>query len=144
MDTHGWRSLQERRLESRLTMWYKTLHGVAACSIPPCYSQKENSASTRDSHNQQFTYPTATIDCYKYSFFQRTIKTWNLLPAHIVVRPVIRDSDTTKYAHSINAFKDSLHQQFLNGRMHVVAPRGTYNLPRLDSTRCATTVDSVY
>ena len=141
LDTLGWRSLQERRLESRFIMWYKTIHGQAACTIPPYYSQKEKATSTRDSHDQQFSAPTATIDNYRFSYFQRTIKIWNILPAHIVTKPSMHENDSYTYEHSINTFRNNLHQQFLNGHMYVVA---SYDRPRLGGTRCATPVGSVY
>ena len=64
----GWRSLQERRLESRLCMFYKTVNGTSTCNSP-AYIQP-HSTSLRASHDQQCRVPHTTnpIDAYTYSF----------------------------------------------------------------------------
>ena len=130
IDTLGWRPLQERRLEARLCMFYKSLHGLAACPIPDYINPI--ATATRASHNQQYSIPTARLDTYKYSYFPRTIKTWNLLPSPLVSAP------------SIDSFKNGLHKEFLKGNMYVVPPRGQYDRPRLGSASSVTVVGPVY
>ena len=118
----GWRSLQERRLESRLCMLYKTIKGTSACNIPAYIHP--HSTSLRASHDQQYRVPHTTnpIDAYTYSFFPRTIRIWNILPAALV------------HASTIEGFKNGLHKEFLSGNMHVVSSRGQYDRPRLGSS----------
>ena len=130
INTLGWRPLQERRLEARLCMFYKSLHGLAACPIPDYINPI--ATATRASHNQQYSIPTARLDTYKYSYFPRTIKTWNLLPSPLVSAP------------SIDSFKNGLHKEFLKGNMYVVPPRGQYDRPRLGSASSVTVVGPVY
>ena len=77
-----WRTLQERRLTARLCMLHKTIHGSAACDLP--HDVTRVASTSRSSHNQQYTIPPSRTDTYKYSFFPRTLKVWNLLPPHIV------------------------------------------------------------
>ena len=124
-DTLGWRSLQERRFIARMTLWYKAIHAQAAVNLPSYYAQKPiDPSTTRASHTQQYTAPTATIDNWKYSFFQRNIRIWNVLPAHLVTIPQDHDSDSFKYEHSIASFKKNLQNDFINGHMYMVEPRG--------------------
>ena len=76
-DALGWRSLQERRLVARLTLWYKALHAQAAVAIPSYYSQNppktdlSTGPSTRMQtfHSSSFQAPTAAIDNWKYGYF---------------------------------------------------------------------------
>ena len=148
-ETLQWRTLQERRFIARMTLWYKAIHQQAAVLLPSYYYEKPADPSTiadttRGSHNQQYAAPTATIDNYKYSFFQRNIRIWNILPAHLVTRPIIHPLDKFKYEHAIAQFKDNLQKEFINCNMHMVSPRGVYNRPRLGSTCGAGPVGAVY
>ena len=148
-ETLQWRTLQERRFIARMTLWYKAIHQQAAVLLPSYYYEKPVDPSavadaTRGSHNQQYAAPTATIDNYKYSFFQRNIRIWNILPAHLVTRPIIHPLDKFKYEHAIAQFKDNLQKEFINCNMHMVSPRGVYNRPRLGSTCGAGPVGAVY
>ena len=153
-DTLQWRSLQERRFIARLTLWYKAIHQQAAVSLPSHYPLKPTNHEptdpslaadkTRHSHDQQYGAPTATIDHWKYSFFQRTIRIWNVLPPHLVTKPVDNINDKFKFEHSISAFKNNLQREFLNGNMHMVQPRGYYDRPRLGSTHSAGPLGAVY
>ena len=147
-----WRFLQERRLIARLTLWYKALHGQAAVHIPPYYKQtpvpspNSDTPKTRSqtSHNSRFQAPTATIDNWKYSYFQRTIRTWNILPNHLITPPTQHINDSYTYEHSINQFKTNLQKEFQSGTIYVVPPRGIYNRPRLGSTAGTGPLGPVY
>ena len=66
----GWDSLEARRLFFQASMFYKILMGHVGISFPP--------DSPPDSRPfQQISVPN---DVYKYSFYPRTIVTWNNLP----------------------------------------------------------------
>ena len=60
IDRLGWCPILERCPEARLCMFYKSLHGAAACPIP-AYIYLATTA-TRASHNQQYPIPTAGLD----------------------------------------------------------------------------------
>ena len=134
----GWRTLQERRFISRQCMLYKAIHGLAACNIPSYFPK--SSGTTRTSHNQQHVTPKARIEMYGYSYFPRTIRTWNILPAGIVELPKI-DCDI---------FKTELQRAFNDGQMYMVIPPKANSRSleqrrqRLGSTRAVTAVGPVY
>ena len=130
MDELNWRTLQERRLVARLAMMYKAVHHQAACYIPPYLRQTATRART--SHQHQFNLPQTRVDTYRFSFFPRTIKTWNILPYAIVSAP------------DVDVFKLSLHQQFASGLMYVIPPKGTQERPRYGSTSAVQGVGPVY
>ena len=148
-ETLQWRTLQERRFVARMTLWYKAIHQQAAVLLPSYYYKKPVDPSvvadaTRESHNQQYAAPTATIDHWKYSFFQRNIRIWNILPSHLVAEPTDHPLDKYKYERAIAQFKLNLQNEFVSGNMHMVSPRGVYNRPRLGSTYGAGPVGPVY
>ena len=132
-----------------MTLWYKAIHQQAAILLPSYYYEKPADASvvadsTRGSHNQQYAAPTATIDHWKYSFFQRNIRIWNILPAHLVIKPVDHPLDNFKYEHSINNFKSTLQNELKTSNLYMVSPRDVYNRPRLGSTSRAGPAGAVY
>ena len=126
----AWRSLQERRLVARLTMLFKALDNKAAVQIPEDFGP--SSRTTRSSHGSQHLLPHTRTDTFKYSYFPRTIKTWNILPAQNV------------YAPDADAFKARLQDLFTSGHIWVVPPRGQYHRPRYGSTVAAGVVGPVY
>ena len=73
-----WRSLQERRFVSCQTLFYKTVNGQAACDIPHYFPPQ--TPRTRVSHITQLSLPHQRLDIYKYSFYPRTTRVWNILP----------------------------------------------------------------
>ena len=125
-----WRQLQERRIIARLAMFYKAVHGLAACPIPQSFPAV--TPRTRASHSFQYLLPQLRVDAYKYTFFPRTIRIWNILPSEIV-----QITDT-------NTFKAQLQQQFSSGQMYVVAPKGQYHRPRLGSSSQVSGLGPVY
>ena len=80
-----WRSLQDGRLTARPCMFYKAVNGHAACDIPDHMATTQRRTRTR--HNLQHTVPSTNTDSYRFSFFPRTIKIWNTLPAASVNAP---------------------------------------------------------
>ena len=127
-----WRSLQERRLIARLAMFHKTVHGQAACIIPECFKPSAGDVCTRGSRAGQYTIPHGRVDVYRFSFFPRTIRLWNMLPAELVQSP------------DVQVFRTQLQDYFWNGRMWVVAPKDTYHRPRLGSSSCGSGLGPVY
>ena len=118
------------RLVARLAMFYKAVNGQAACHIPQDFPP--TASRTRSSHNIQYHLPHKRLDCYKFSFFPRTIRAWNILPTQLVQAP-----DTEN-------FKTQLQQHFTSGLMYMVPPRGHYQRPRLGSSGCVSGVGPIY
>ena len=92
-----WPSLSQRRKCARLTLLYKSLNNIV--SIPPTYLPVPTPlSSTRSNHGQKFLHYHTSVDCYKFSFFPRTVPEWNDLPARIV------------QSNSLDTFKEYLHE----------------------------------
>ena len=68
----GWRDLNQRRVDSRLCMAYKRVHGLVAIPIGQFIKVQ------RDGVHLQTIY--AKPNYYLYSFFPRTVSDWNHLP----------------------------------------------------------------
>ena len=78
-----WPSLQRRRENTRLILLYKIINDFL--HIPSSYHPVPSPfTATRSSNDIKFLHYQPNIDCYKYSFFPRTIPVWNSLPSDIV------------------------------------------------------------
>jgi len=74
----AWATLEQRRENQRLTMMYKVVHELVA--VPTTHLTVADSR-TRANHSYKFRTFSCNSTTYKYSFFPRTIPSWNLLPA---------------------------------------------------------------
>ncbi len=119
----GWQSLSQRRFVDRQTILWKALHDEIAVPIPPYIQQ--NRSQSRSAHSESFVNIGARTDSYKYSYFPRTVRCWNLLPANVV------ESNT---AHQ---FKNALWRHIADGSILVTSPKDVQHRPRLGSTSCA-------
>ena len=89
-----WCTLAQRREQQRLLLFYKTVNNLVAVEKSKYLSQY--SGRSRHFNSQSFHKPPSTCDVHKFSFFPRTIPTWNALPDLIVSAP------------SVEAFRQSL------------------------------------
>lgn len=90
----GWRTLEQRRADARLCLFYKIVYGLVAVPLPS-YVQYNHRIS-RYCHSMTFRQVSASKDCYKYSFFPLAIVQWNALPESVVC------------SQSLDAFKASI------------------------------------
>ena len=74
----GWDFLEDRRLLFQTTMFYKILMGHVGISFPP--EVHEITRATRLLNSRPFQQIRVSNDVYKFSFYPRTIVTWNNLP----------------------------------------------------------------
>ena len=81
----GWRSLEHRRLDSRLIMFYKIYHQHVAIKLPN-YIQRPT-RFTRLMHPFSLRQIQVSSDYQKYSFFPHSVTLWNNLPSHIINIP---------------------------------------------------------
>ena len=114
----GWPSLQGRRFISRISLFYKCVHDQVAMPIPTGFHHQQQS---RLHHQYHYSIPTIRTDVYKYSFFPRTIRCWNIIPVCILLLPTVAE------------LKQGLYNQLTNGNLHLVPPRGDHR-PRLGSS----------
>ena len=63
----GWRTLEQRRADARLCLFYKIVYGLVAVPLPD-YVQYNNRIS-RYCHSMTFRQVSTSTDFYKYSFF---------------------------------------------------------------------------
>ena len=89
----GWRSLENRRYDSRLAMFYKIQYGLVAITMPSYFERPTR--ITRHSYNNAlgFRQVFASTDYYRCSFYPMTIVLWNRLPAETVL---LTDLDSFK------------------------------------------------
>jgi hypothetical protein len=90
----NWPSLESRRTNSRLVLFYKIANNLVAMDMNQ-YLQLHTRQS-RHYHNQAYHLVQSTNDTYKYSFFPRTVYLWNTLPQNVVS------------ADSVSGFKSAL------------------------------------
>ena len=84
LDELEWQSLEDRRVKSSLTFFYKIHSGTVSLDKDRYLTPASNLRSTRASHNSQYTRYMAYSDALKNSFFPRTIPLWNSLPSSVV------------------------------------------------------------
>ena len=71
----GWESHETRRSKLQLIVLYKIVYGLV--DIPPADYLVQGNSRTRAAHKHKYR----QYDCFKYSFFPRTIPLWIRLPA---------------------------------------------------------------
>ena len=81
----GWRTLEHRRYDNRLIMFYKIYHNLVAIDFPS-YIQKPT-RQTRHMHPLSFRQIQTATDYHKWSFFPHSIILWNSLPESIATSP---------------------------------------------------------
>ena len=72
----GWQSLQERRAVNRLTLMYKTVHGLSEVQF---LNPIRKTRTTRSASGNGFRNVRSNKNCYRSSFLPRTIPEWNNL-----------------------------------------------------------------
>ena len=77
-----WQSLEQRRAESRLNMFFRIVHGLVDVRTEDLLTSATR--STPRGHSHRYQRYKCNKDCFKYSFVPRTVIQWNNLPADIV------------------------------------------------------------
>ncbi|MCG8032702.1 MAG: reverse transcriptase domain-containing protein [Candidatus Thiodiazotropha taylori] len=84
----SWRTLEQRRADSRLVLFYKIIHGYVAVPLPT-YIVPISRASRRTTHSLAYRQIQTRTDYYKYSFYPLTIVQWNCLPSTVATLTTI-------------------------------------------------------
>ena len=74
----GWQSLDSRRQDQRLVLFYKIINGLASVETEDILTPADS--RTRKNHSFKLKHLQANCDSYRYSFFSATISSWNNLP----------------------------------------------------------------
>jgi hypothetical protein len=98
LDTLGWKTLEERRMESRLTMIFKISHNLVDFNTDQ-YLKLHPESKTRGSHALKYQIRKAIKDVFKYSYFSRTIREWNKLPPELVLSSSLGEFKTKLSSH---------------------------------------------
>ena len=83
----GWWSLEQRRSDSQLCLFYKIikLYGLVAIDMPSYVVHPLR--TLRKSHTLGFRQVQTIVDYYKCSLYLLSIVQWNRLPVHIELLP---------------------------------------------------------
>ena len=81
----GWRTLEQRRADARLCLFFKMVYGLVAVPLPN-YIEQSNRIS-RYCHSMTFRQLHTSKDYYKHSFFPLAIVQWNALPETVACLP---------------------------------------------------------
>ena len=81
----NWRTLDQRRIDSRLVLLYKVTYDLVA--IPASDYLIRNTRLSSRIHPLAHRKITTLKDYYKYTYFPRIIIHWNALPHHIPIQP---------------------------------------------------------
>ena len=79
----NWRTLDQRRIDSRLVPLYKVKFDLVAIPASDYLNRNRNILPSSRNHLMAYRQITTLKDFYKYTFFPRTIIHWNALPHHI-------------------------------------------------------------
>lgn len=77
-----WETLEMRRLKQQLSMLFKIKNSLVNITLPP--NLHIPTIQTRNSSLNKFILPMSRVNAYQFSFYPRTVRVWNSLPAHIV------------------------------------------------------------
>ena len=74
----GWQSLDGRRQDQSLVLFYKIINGLALVETEDILTPADS--RTRKNHNFKLKHLQANCDSYRFFFFPATISSWNNLP----------------------------------------------------------------
>ena len=89
--TLQWDSLQHHRAVADLCMFYELRNNLANIAIPPMLvpSVKHN---FHNNHIQSLH-----ADAFKYQFFARSVRLWNIIPYHLTTKPSLESFRTATF-----------------------------------------------
>ena len=79
------KSQESRRAKIQLTLLYKIINDLVDISAP--FYLTPATTKTGANHTEKYTQFPSKCDAFKYSFFSRTVPTWNSLPANVAEAP---------------------------------------------------------
>ena len=91
----GWVSQEHRRLLAQASLFYKIRNRLVNISFPSCI--QENYRATRFNINKYKQLNSNVLIC-SYSFFLRTVRTWNCLSTSVVSGPNIKEFKSSPYS----------------------------------------------
>ena len=94
----GWRTLEQRRADSRMVLFYRIVYGYVTVPLPTYVIPLTR--TSRTSHPLAYRQLYARTDCYKYmySFYSVAVVQWNNLPVPVAT------------LSSLESFKEAVSQ----------------------------------
>jgi len=92
MNDLKWNSLEDRRKQAQLIMFYKIINGIVQVNFNPYLHLSRKARGNQ----QNFRHLMTRINLYHHSFLPATIRNWNCLPNYVI------DSS------NLNEFKNNL------------------------------------
>ena len=86
----GWRSLESRRIDSQLIMFYKIIYGYVAIQIPLYFEKPQR--FTRPMYPLSLRQIHTSTTYYQQSFYPATIVLWNRLPSDLFLGLILTPS----------------------------------------------------
>ena len=113
----NWNLLQERRFVTRMTLLFKSFNNQIAIPVP--HYANIATRSVRGQHQYSLYNIRANTDQYKYSYFPRTIRCWNLLPYNLF------------YCNNADSFQNHLWHHINQGLITIRWPKDLFDRPQL-------------
>ena len=98
INTLGWRSLEQRRADARLIMFYKIVHGLVEIPLPSYIHRQAR--MTRTTHPYHFIQIQTAANYQNFHFCPLSIVQWNNLPTSAVL-----SEDLTAFRSAICSLK---------------------------------------
>ena len=113
----GWRTLEQRRADGRLCLFYKIVYGLVAVPLPD-HVQYSHRIS-RYCHSMTFRQVYNSRDYYKYSFYPLDIVQWNALPnlLYVYINAHLNDLPV-KFSVCVNEGQDKLPTMYWLPKLH--------------------------
>ena len=83
----GLRTLEQRRVDAKVIMIYRVIHGLIAILLPPYFEQPLR--MTRHNHPFALRKIHTAANYHKFSFFPSAVIYWSRLPAEVVLLPTL-------------------------------------------------------
>ena len=83
----GWRTLEQRRSDARVCLFYRIFYGLVAFPIRDYIQPK--TWTSKNCHSMTFRQIHTHRNFCKYSFFPLAIVQWNALPESVVCLPIL-------------------------------------------------------
>ena len=93
------RTLEQRRVDAKVIMLYKIIHGLVAIPIPS-YFERPMRSTHHTRHPLALRQIHSTANYYKFSFFPSTVVNWNQFPAQTVLLPTLGQFSVAVQTHN--------------------------------------------
>ena len=91
-----WNSLEDRKKQARLIMFYKIIHGIVQVNFNPYLHPSRGARG----YQQNYRHLLTRINLYHHSFLPATIRNWNCLPNNVIDSSNLNEFTNNLYMHT--------------------------------------------